>query len=177
MANLKDGAQRAGPGGRRDRRQILFWTRGGLVGFQKKEVTLGMSNNTRIEIKSGLAEGDEVLLNPRAVIGEAPRRFSRKRRSTLKRNSATINRPRFPKPTPRLTPPNARAGPPNTDFKALDKDGDGKPTEEDEAPPQMKPFFGHLDTNGDGSVTAAELAEARKKMREAGGGPGGPGGP
>ena len=41
------------------------------AGPEKRPVMLGMSNNTRIEIKDGLAEGDEVLLNPRAMVEEA----------------------------------------------------------------------------------------------------------
>ena len=40
-------------------------------GIEKRPVVLGMSNNTRIEIKDGLTEGEQVLLNPRAVVPEA----------------------------------------------------------------------------------------------------------
>ena len=66
----------------------------------------------------------------------------------------------------------------------FDKDGDGKLTK-DEAPEQMQAFFDRMDTNGDGAVDSAELAEVRRRMEAAGGpggpdnpsGPGGPGGP
>ena len=48
------------------RRQVLLLGRT-ASGHEKRPVELGLSNNTRIEIKDGLAEGDEVLLNPRAA--------------------------------------------------------------------------------------------------------------
>ena len=41
------------------------------AGPAKRPVVLGMSNNTRIEIKDGLTEGQDVLLNPRATVEEA----------------------------------------------------------------------------------------------------------
>ena len=40
-------------------------------GPQRHPVVLGMHNNTRIEIKDGLADGDVVLKNPRAIVEEA----------------------------------------------------------------------------------------------------------
>ncbi len=66
----------------------------------------------------------------------------------------------------------------------FDKDGDGKLTKE-ELPEQAQAFFDRMDTNGDGSVDSAEMAEVRRRMGGAGGpggpgesgAPGGPGGP
>jgi Ca2+-binding EF-hand superfamily protein len=57
----------------------------------------------------------------------------------------------------------------------FDKNRDGKLTK-DELPEQMQGFFDRMDTNGDGVVDSAELAELRRSMQGAGG-PGGPGGP
>jgi hypothetical protein len=66
----------------------------------------------------------------------------------------------------------------------FDKNSDGKLTKE-ELPEQAQAFFDRMDTNGDGSVDSAEMAEVRRRMGGAGGpggpgesgAPGGPGGP
>jgi HlyD family secretion protein len=50
--------------------QYLCWV-SGPSGIEKREVQLGMSNNTRIEVKQGISEGELVLLNPRVSIAEA----------------------------------------------------------------------------------------------------------
>ncbi len=50
--------------------QYLCWV-SGPSGIEKREVKLGMSNNTRIEIKEGISDGELVLLNPRLSIAEA----------------------------------------------------------------------------------------------------------
>jgi Ca2+-binding EF-hand superfamily protein len=60
-------------------------------------------------------------------------------------------------------------------IKDLDKDGDGKLSRE-EAPEPMQQFFDVMDGNSDGFVDAAEMAEARNRMRAAGGPPGAGGG-
>lgn len=41
------------------------------TGPEKRTVTLGTSDDRVIEIKSGIKEGDEVILNPRATVAEA----------------------------------------------------------------------------------------------------------
>ncbi len=37
---------------------------------KEREVTLGRSNDKSVEVKEGLAEGDKVVLNPRALLGD-----------------------------------------------------------------------------------------------------------
>jgi HlyD family secretion protein len=59
------------------------------------------------------------------------------------------------------------------DIMQFDKNGDKKVTRE-EAPEQMQGMFDRVDTNGDGSIDEAEIAEMRQ--RRPGGGRGGPGG-
>jgi HlyD family secretion protein len=39
-------------------------------GPQEREVTLGMFNDRHVEVKAGLAEGDEVILNPKVLLGD-----------------------------------------------------------------------------------------------------------
>lgn len=41
------------------------------TGYQKRNLLLGLSNDQFVEVKDGLKAGDEVILNPRAVIAEA----------------------------------------------------------------------------------------------------------
>jgi multidrug resistance efflux pump len=48
-------------------RKVLVMTPEGPV---ERQVTLGMSNNRMVEVKDGLEEGDEVIINPRVLLGE-----------------------------------------------------------------------------------------------------------
>jgi Ca2+-binding EF-hand superfamily protein len=57
----------------------------------------------------------------------------------------------------------------------FDADKDGKLSRE-ELPEQARGFFDQMDSNSDGFVDSAEIAELRRRMQGAGG-PGGPGGP
>lgn len=50
--------------------QYFCWV-SGSSGIEKREVQLGMSNNTRIEVKQGISDDELVLLNPRLSIAEA----------------------------------------------------------------------------------------------------------
>ena len=166
---------------------------------------LGATNDQFVEVKDGLVEDEEVVLNPRAVIPEA--------RASKKPWKKWMSTKKFGKE--RKAPPNARrsaraaARRPNTrrsggpaavdpaagggpgaggpggggsgggqrramNLMQFDKDGDGKISKE-EMPEQAQAVLRLMDTNGDGFVDAAEMAEIRKRMR-GGGGPGGPGG-
>ena len=40
-------------------------------GPERRLLVLGMSNNILVEVKDGLSEGDEVIMNPRAIVEEA----------------------------------------------------------------------------------------------------------
>lgn len=151
-----------------------------FAGVEKRPVVLGMSDNSRIEIKDGLKEGDDVLLNPRATVDEA-----REEERTYEKVDV-MKRFGGDKPAAMPAAPGAagasgksKGGRPQLNFAELDKDKDGKLVKE-ELPERMQSFFDALDTNKDGGVTASELAEARKKMQQARpeqGAPGGPGGP
>jgi multidrug efflux pump subunit AcrA (membrane-fusion protein) len=39
-------------------------------GYERKTVTLGLYNDKMVEIRSGLAEGDEVVVNPKVLLGD-----------------------------------------------------------------------------------------------------------
>jgi hypothetical protein len=149
--------------------QFNCWVRTS-VGIERRPVILGMANNTRIEVKDGLKDGDEVLLNPRAVVAEA--------REETKANDQIDVKARFGGDRPKALPPggpggqSAAGGGPggaggrgSFNLMSLDKDGDQK-ISRDEAPEQMKEAFSRLDTSGDGFIDAKEAAEARRRMQE-----------
>ena len=41
------------------------------TGPQEKEVTLGLFNDKMVEVRDGLTEGDDVILNPKVLLGDA----------------------------------------------------------------------------------------------------------
>jgi HlyD family secretion protein len=155
---------------------------------QRRPVVLGMSNNIEIEIKDGLAEGDLVILNPRAIVAEA--------REDGDEAPAVDVKQRFGDAPPpgsleKSGGPGAgsgeggkrggRGGRAKMDMSELDKDGDKK-ISRDEAPDRMKENFDSIDENKDGFIDAKEFAVLQAKMRKmfgggGGGGGGGPGGP
>jgi HlyD family secretion protein len=148
------------------------------AGPQRRPVVLGMSNNTRIEIKDGLSEGEDVLLNPRAAVEEAREEGKVVEKVDVKKKFGGDKPAVLPQtptgPGPGVGGDRKSGGArPVFDLKSLDKDNDGKLSKE-EFPERMQPFFDTIDTNQDGFVDAKELAEGRKKMqqmRQQGGGP------
>ena len=148
-------------------------------GPQRRPVVLGLSNNTRIEIKDGLDEGDEVLLNPRATIEEAREEEQRDRDGGRQEAFGDDKPAAVAKPDAGADAKGKAKGAaaPALDMKSLDKDKDGK-ISQDEAPDRMKSFFANIDTDSDGFIDAKELAALKQKMQQMqqqGGGPGGAG--
>lgn len=41
------------------------------AGYEEKEITLGLYNEKMVEVREGLAEGDEVVINPKVLLGES----------------------------------------------------------------------------------------------------------
>ncbi len=150
--------------------------------IETRPVVLGLANNTRIEIKDGLAEGDRVLLNPRAVVAEAREESNADEKIDVTKRFGGDS----PKALPGNGPPgdsrpgDAEKGASNRggfNLMSLDTDGDKK-ISRDEAPEQMKQYFDQIDSSGDGFIDAAEAAAMRRRMeqrQQGGGGP--PGGP
>jgi hypothetical protein len=50
------------------KREVFVKTAGG---YAKKEITLGLYNDKMVEVKDGLAEGDEVVMNPKVLLGDS----------------------------------------------------------------------------------------------------------
>src|SRR5262249_29786694 len=44
------------------------------TGYDKREVTLGLYNDKMVEVRDGLREGDEVVINPKVLLGDTKTR-------------------------------------------------------------------------------------------------------
>jgi hypothetical protein len=158
---------------------------------QRRPVVIGLSDDKVIEIKDGVAEGENVILNPRALVpdardddlqtdeGPAPKKFDL---SSVQKNPGSSNNSPTAggaDKTDKKEPSGGTSGRGQFDVMRFDKDGDGKVSKE-EVPERMQSFFDRLDPNGDGFIDKEEAAKMRNWRREggAGGGQGGrPGGP
>jgi HlyD family secretion protein len=156
---------------------------------EKRTVELGMTNDKYVEIRSGLKEGVEVVLNPRDFFTET-KEESRQPEALEVAEKFGNSKGDPGSMTPGAGPgavakksrpgeggkqgskgPGGRGG---FDLAQFDKDGDGK-ISRDEAPEQIRDFFDKLDTNGDGFIDRAEMSAMRARGR--GKGAGGPGDP
>ena len=159
--------------------KFYCWVQG-PSGVEKREIELGLGNNTRIQVTAGLREGELVLLNPREKIAEAreDERYEEsidvKKRFGGDRPANLPNLPRPPNDRGEGRPKQAARG----GFNLMDLDTDGdKKISIDEAPGSMKDRFGDMDANSDGFLDAGEMAAIRRRMQERmrhGGGQGGP---
>jgi hypothetical protein len=163
---------------------------------ERRPLVVGMTNDKMIEISDGLKEGDQVLLNPRAVVSEAREEDSGDGQGAdeggpFKKGAGKANAEAEPGSARSEGEPKGLGKNADGDSKGpgkgsekrkgkrggmaeLDKDKDGK-ISRDEAPEPMKAYFEQMDANKDGFVDAKEMAEIRKKMQAAGDGPAGPG--
>jgi RND family efflux transporter MFP subunit len=167
--------------------------------IERRDLVLGATNDTLIEIKDGLSEGDLVLQRPRADVAEANADSREEEAVDVEKTfgASKANVVDAPAGDPSAGGPGGgpggggpgegrrgggRGGRPRIPtFKELDKDNDGKVSKE-EFPEQARQIFDFLDTNQDGFYDKEEekAAEARRKeMEQQGGGfgGGGPGGP
>lgn len=149
--------------------QHYCWVKNGGE-IQRRAIQLGGSNDEFTVVKAGLAEGDEVVINPLAHIDEAQKAALRpagpKRNSNdadqqdgaadkaaddpsskTQTDSAAEKKPK------KKTAPMIRG---DQIIKLADKNGDGVLTE-DEFAEKDRARFAKADANGDGAVDAAEL--------------------
>lgn len=173
---------------------------------EKRPLLLGLSNDEFVEIKDGVAAGENVLLNPRATVKEARESddeeqvdVSKKFGEASERNPPGGGRGEQGGGATRGATGGGRGDGGNRPgaqgkgggggqrsggggrrggggLSALDKDGDGK-ISKDEAPDRMKDGFDSMDTNGDGFIDKAEQAALIKRFQSRGGGGGGAGRP
>lgn len=169
---------------------------------ERRPLVLGLSNDEFVEVKDGVVPGEEVVLNPRAVVAEA------REEDSQGQEEVDVEK-RFGGPSPDISaedgPPGSqgdRVGPPGRQgpggpdggregrgspgggrglgarggggLMQMDQDGDGK-VSRDEAPERMREFFDRIDGNGDGFIDAAEIGAMRDRSERGGGRPeGGP---
>jgi RND family efflux transporter MFP subunit len=149
-----------------EQRGVFYCWVSGPTGVEKREVEVGLGNNTRIEVVRGIEQGERVLLNPRESIAEA---------REDERGDETIDiKERFggdkPANLPNLsTPPRAEESGPEAavgrGLMQFDKNNDQK-ISMDEVPEQFQGVFSQIDGNGDGLLDAGEIAQATRRMQE-----------
>ena len=151
-------------------------------GFEKTEVRLGLGDAKSVEVVAGLKENDVVLQNPPErsegdfAAKDTKSQFGNGERKPDGEPAASV--------TGTGPAPGGRSGSNSgsnrsMDLMSFDKDKDGKVSKA-EAPEQMQTFFGRMDADGDGFISAQEAAAARARRSSGGGnvpagdGPGGP---
>lgn len=163
------------------------------AGSEKTEVKLGPGDDRKVEVISGLAEGDLVLQNPPEKSGgEFSGEKDSKQFGDGPRGTGAAG-PTSGGPTSGSPPAGGKGdvatgglgsggagGAPRTgggrapDFATLDKNADGKLTT-DEIPEPMQAFISRADVDHDGVITATEFAN--RPRRPPGSGAPGAGGP
>lgn len=145
-------------------------------GPEKRNLLLGMSNHRYVEVKDGVAEGEDILMNPRAVIGDQ-----------LNEDDDGDKQDKSPDATDRFGEGGGAVSPPTTpragsggqgssssgnksrSFSDFDKNKDGQLTSDEVPNPKM---IERLDKDKDGSISASEYAsrQARPSGRQGNGG-------
>jgi len=164
---------------------------------EKRPVEVGMTNDKFVEVRRGLEQDEEVVLNPRAVVPETVGEIREEETVDVNKKfgSAPVElgggagdngRPGPGGPDKKgrgkrdsQGAPGERGGRgPSAAMKAFfsspmqfDKDGD-KRVSRDEAPEDVRSFFLKLDANGDGFIDQAEI-DALRARRPPGGDAGG----
>jgi hypothetical protein len=161
-----------------NRDKFLCWVRKGEK-VERKPLLLGMSNDKFVEVKDGLVEGEEVLLNPRAVSADAREVASHVEEEDVSKKFGD---------NAKLQNGKAAAGDPvgeqgrrggdgskggrggrrgGGDLMSNDSNGDGKVSRE-EAGGLPENVFDAIDQNKDGFLDKSETDAARQ--RRGGGG-------
>ncbi|MCB9950132.1 MAG: HlyD family efflux transporter periplasmic adaptor subunit [Planctomycetaceae bacterium] len=155
---------------------------------ERRDLVIGDSNQTHIEVSEGVKAGEKVILNPRSrfadEIGQLEAKWNTERE---KKDGETI------KVTPGQETPRGPSGPggpgggapgaggggrpdPQAFFNRMDANSDGKITS-DETQGPLKEKFSEIDTDGNGEISLEEFKAGASKLRPPGGGGGGaPGG-
>jgi multidrug resistance efflux pump len=146
-------------------------------GYEERELKLGRTNDTYIEVLDGVKEGDVVIRNPRAVVPAAREQSSLEERSADRSqfgegqaspSSGTTPAPAAEgqqgseQPTPQQRPTASQI------IQQSDTDKDGK-LSKDEVQGPFADNFDMVDTDKDGFIAAGELTAAFAKFRSGGG--------
>lgn len=155
-------------------------------GPERRELVVGQSNQSHVEIKSGIQAGELVIMNARSQFGEEISLLEAELNANKAKTAPVEIIPPAPVPPAGATdggpagptrsgPPGGAGGGPDRTarFTQMDKNGDGQ-LSLDEADERIKPQFSTLDKDSNGSVSREEYLSAPRPPR---GGPEGTGGP
>jgi HlyD family secretion protein len=151
--------------------------------YEERDLRIGRTNDTYIEILDGVKEGDVVVRNPRAVIPAAREEVSLEERTASRsqfgsNDAATSEAGESPTPAAEEQADAQPAAPPRPNAAQIiqqsDKDGDGK-LSKDEAQGPLSENFDAVDGDKDGFISSSEMSAAFSRFRQGAGGdkPGG----
>ncbi|HEX4129683.1 MAG TPA: efflux RND transporter periplasmic adaptor subunit [Pirellulales bacterium] len=157
--------------------KFYVWAKKGEQ-IERRPVVIGVTNNTNIEVKDGVAEGEDIVLNPRAVVPSAREDLIEQAQVDIARKfgSAKPRAQMAAKTTPATKAAPTRSGGSPISFSSLDANRDGK-ISGDEMPERMRSFASQIDTNQDGGVDVKEFAALQSRLQNRGSGEPGSGAP
>ena len=137
-------------------------------GEEHREIVVGQSNQSHVEIKEGLQEGERVIMNARSQFPdkiasiESQLNAERVTRATTEKIPAIPAAPATPTgPVASGSPvgPEAKGGDRGAVFTEKDKNGDGKLTG-DEIDERMQSRLKEIDKDADGAISKEEFLSA-----------------
>ncbi len=148
---------------------------------ERREVQIGQSNESHVEVKDGIEEGEEVVLNPRSrfskEIGDLEAVLTKDQDKKLSNMKPTSKGKPDAKPGGgKPSKDSGKSGGPQSSgsqrpqggfdpaaiISRLDKDGDGQISKA-EASGRMKDGFDQMDANKDGKISKEEFSKASRK--------------
>lgn len=164
------------------------WVINGPNKFERRPLTVGVTNDKVFEIKDGLKEGDVVLLNPKAMVEEARKEEPRndlldvdpnkkfgaaalktdpngsKKESSGGAKAIVNAEAPIEEESAGKKKAATRKPPSVAEFMKNDADKDGK-ISRSEAPEQMQRFFDNNDVDKDGMLDATEVKAMVDRMK------------
>ncbi len=146
--------------------------------IERRNVTLGDTNDEYTVVESGLSEGDDVVLNPLSHLEQAEREALKPGNSNRASSPAVEDSPdegtkatsknsdsdETPKKSAK-TPPKGKAETESQKLmKAGDKNGDGF-LQKSELPANDQANFSKIDANKDNKISSSELSDALKAAK------------
>ncbi|MBL6706531.1 MAG: HlyD family efflux transporter periplasmic adaptor subunit [Planctomycetaceae bacterium] len=147
-------------------------------GPQKRQLLLGLSNDKFVEVKDGVSEGEEILMNPRSVMSDQLNDEEDKEQDDTADQVSSRFGESSSTPAPAASGGKPSGGQPGTDrpssgtrkFSDFDKNGDGKISADEAPSPRM---IEAADKDGDGAISEAEFKSRPPRPSSAGEGNGG----
>ena len=146
--------------------------------IERRNVTLGDTNDEYTVVKSGLSEGDDVVLNPLSHLEQAEREALKPGNSngasspsvedSADEDTKATNKNRGSDKTPKKPAKTPQKGKSETEsqklLKAGDKNGDGF-LQKAELPARDQANFSKIDANKDNKISSSELSDALKAAK------------